>query len=131
MFIYRISGCLSWDHQVARLKLHPRPDMAGSPDSELKSSHLYILTLVFFLPSLNFGSFHFEVLFWIFLSTCFTVFVVSIFSFWPHLELRASWQFKFPCRPPLGLYSRVTTKVRAAPPSGGCSNILFVVCHCS
>ena len=31
---------------------------------------------------------------------------------------------------PLGRQSRVTTKVRAAPPRrGGCAGILFVVCH--
>ena len=35
----------------------PPPDMADPPDSELKSSHLYIVTLVF--PSLNFGCFKF------------------------------------------------------------------------
>ena len=65
--------------------------MAGSPDSELKSSHLYILTLVFFLPSLNFGSFHFEVLFWIFLSNVLYGFVVFILTAFGVMSLHGNF----------------------------------------
>ena len=61
------------------------------------------------------GGFFFEVLFWISFHLALRL---LWFYFWPHLELRASWQFEFPCRPPRGLYSRVTTKVPAAPRRG-------------
>ena len=104
--------------------------MADSPDPELKSSHLYIFKLVFLfsLPSLNMGSFLSR--FYFGFSFLLALRFLWFSYVWPHLELRASWQFDFPCRPPLGLYSRLTTKVRAAPPPvGGCPDILFVVCH--
>ena len=92
--------------------------MADSPSLELKSSLLYILILVF-ASLLDFGSFHFEVLFRIFLSNVLNGFCRSLFlAAFRVRRLHGNFIF-FVAPPPHGHYSRVTTKVRPAPPVGG------------
>ena len=101
------------------LKPHPHPGYGRFPRPGVKELPSLYFSNWFFLPSLSMGSFLFEVLFWISFQLAFRL--LWFLFFWPHLELRASWQFEFLCRPPLDFIRALPLRYRLPPsaPRGG------------
>ena len=105
---------LFWNCYIAERKPLPHPGDGRFPRPGVKELPSLYFSNWFFLPSLSMGSFLFEVLFWISfqlaLRLLWFLFFLAAFGI---KSLMAIW---ISLSTPLGLYSRVTTKVPAAPP---------------